>query len=119
MTEINEILYKLFRDKANENITYIELRNDSGAQIIRIPVTDPRVTYTFNRDNQTQVYTILLKGDDSDITLPKIFGSAALYDGSGVGANELATDSFDALAYLNSTVDEVTVTINLSIPQVV
>ena len=119
MTEINASLYKLFRDKANENITYIEIRDNLGVQVIRIPVSDSRVTYTFNRNNQTQVYTILIKGSDSDITLPKVFGGTALYDGSGVGATELAKDTFDALAYLNSVADEVTITINLSIPQVV
>jgi hypothetical protein len=49
MAQITEYAYRQVRDLLESKVGYIELRDDTGAKIIRIPLTDPRVTHTYDR----------------------------------------------------------------------
>lgn len=42
MAEITEYTYMQIRDMLESKIKYIELRDDTGAKIIRIPITENR-----------------------------------------------------------------------------
>ncbi len=117
MAQITEYTYMLIRDLLESKVKYIELRDDTGAKIIRIPLTDPRVTHTYDRTKQEQVYSVLIKGTDVDIPIPTVFASSALFE---------TADSVDALSIetmttfqLNAEVDELTITHRLQVPEVV
>ncbi len=115
MAEITKYTYELIRDLIESKVKYIELRDDTGAKIIRIPITDPRVTHVYDRTKQEQVYSIDIKGTDVDIPIPTIFAKSILLDENG---NELSVEQ-TTLFQLNAEVDELTITHRLQIPEVI
>ena len=116
MAEITEYTYMQIRDMLESKIKYIELRDDTGAKIIRIAVTDERVSHVYDRTKQEQVYSIHIKGTDLDIPIPCTFGGTALFE----TADSIEPISIEATTsfQLNAEVDELTITHSLQIPEV-
>lgn len=116
MSEITNYNYQKIRDLEEALIKYIEIRDNLGVKIIRIPTTDPRVTHVYNRLLQEQVYSVLIKGTDSDIIIPCTIGGSALYE-TAVSTDVLALD-ITTTFQINATEDSCTVIYKLQIPTV-
>ncbi len=116
MAEITNFAYMEIRDLLEGKIKYIELRDDIGAKIIRIPITDERVTHVYDRTKQEQTYSVLIKGTDADIPIPCTFASTALFEtlDSTEAISVEQTTSFQ----LNAEVDELTITHKLQVPEI-
>jgi hypothetical protein len=114
MAEITEYTYMQIRDLLESKIKYIELRDNAGTKIIRIPITDERVTHVYDRTKQEQTYSVLIKGTDADIPIPAIFAKSILLDENG---NELSIEQTTSFQ-LNAEVDELTITHKLQVPEV-
>jgi len=117
MSQISEYNYMKVRDLQESLIKYIEIRDNLGVKIVRIPITDPRVTHTFDRTKQEQTYTILISGSDTDITLPITIGGTALFE-TAISTDELSSETTTAFL-LNATGDTCTITYKLQIPEVI
>lgn len=116
MAEITEYTYMQIRDLLESKIKYIELRDNAGTKIIRIPITDERVTHVYDRTKQEQTYSVLIKGTDADIPIPCTFASTALFEtlDSTEAISVEQTTSFQ----LNAEVDELTIMHKLQVPEV-
>lgn len=119
MAEFSSAGYQAVRDDIQANWSYVELRDNTGTPIIRIPGTDPRLSWTHTAGAQTLKRQALIKGSDSDISslLPKTFASMALFNVAS-GGNALAVESFTNFT-MESTSDQLTVVMNMEVPKVV
>ena len=117
MAEITEYTYELIRDLLESKIKCIELRDNTGTKIIRIPITDERVTHVYDRTKQEQTYSVLIKGTDADIPIPTIFGGTALFE--GIDSTEAISVEQTTSFQLNADVDELTITHKLQVPEVI
>lgn len=119
MAEISANGYQDIRDRIQAGWQYIELRDEAGVPIVRLPESDPRVTWTHDPGAQTLELTVVVKGDDTDIAplLPKTFGSAALYTVSTDG-NPMAVESFTQFT-MSTEADQLTVIFKVEVPQVI
>lgn len=119
MAEISANGYQDIRDRIQAGWKYIELRDAEGAAIVRLPESDPRVTWTHEPGAQTLELTVVVKGDDNDIVslLPKTFGSAALYTVATDG-NPMAVESFTQFT-MSTEADQLTVIFKVEVPQVI
>lgn len=119
MAEISANGYQDIRDRIQAGWKYIELRDAEGAAIVRLPESDPRVTWTHEPGAQTLELTVVVKGDDNDIVslLPKTFGSAALYTVATDG-NPMAVEPFTQFT-MSTEADQLTVIFKVEVPQVI
>jgi len=119
MAEISANGYQDIRDRIQAGWQYIELRDEAGVPIVRLPESDPRVTWTHEPGAQTLELTVVVKGDDADIAplLPKTFGSAALYTVPTDG-DPMAVESFTQFT-MSTEADQLTVIFKVEVPQVV
>lgn len=116
MAEITSTGYQSIRDFIEDDWTYIELRDGSGSAIIRIDVTDPRVSWTHSAGAQTLELTCIIKGSDSDITPPKTFQYSALYSVAS-GGSPHSVEEFTPFT-IGAAEDELTVKHRIEVPQV-
>ncbi len=116
MAEITEYTYMQIRDLLESKIKYIELRDNTGTKIIRIPITDERVTHVYDRTKQEQTYSVLIKGTDEDIPIPTTFGGTALFE--EIDSTEAISVEQTTSFQLNAEVDELTITHKLQVPEV-
>lgn len=114
-TEITNAGYQSIRDFIQGAWTYIELRDEVGTEILRLGVGDSRVSWTHVGDAQTLELQIVIKGDDSEVTLPQTFASSAIY-AEGTAGEELAVESFSNFT-MESIGDELTVIHQIEVPQ--
>lgn len=119
MAEINANGYQDIRDRIEANWTYVELRDGSSAAIVRLPVSDSRVTWTHTPGAQTLELTTVIKGDDTDIAalLPKTFASAALFKVAEAG-DAMVAETFTSFT-MSTAADQLTVIMKVEVPQVV
>lgn len=115
-TEITSAGYQSLRDFVQANWKFIELRDEVGSAILRLGTDDARVTWEHTAGAQTLQLKMIVKGSDSEITLPRTFASSAVYT-SAEGGTELAMESFSDFT-MEETGDELTVIHQLEIPQV-
>ena len=97
---------------------YIEVRDDSaagtgGAPIVRLNVSDPRVTVTDNGTNV--VVQVVLTGSDADVTTPVTARSTAIYDVASGGTARSEEVHVEGDATLSADVDSVTVSHTLTV----
>ena len=116
MSEITTYNYQKIRDLEESLINYIEIHDNLGAKIIRIPITDPRITHIYNRLLQEQTYTILISGSNVDITIPCTIGGSALFE-TAISTDVLSSEVTTTFQ-INATVDTCTITHKLQIPTV-
>ena len=119
MAEISANGYQDIRNRIQAGWQYIELRDEAGVAIVRLPESDPRVTWTHEPGAQTLELTAVVKGDDTDIAplLPKTFGSAALYTVAS-GGEPMAVESFTQFT-MSTAADQLTVIFKVEVPQVI
>jgi len=117
VTEITNAGYQTIRDFIQSNWSYVEIRNSSGAAIIRISTSDSRCSWIHAPGDQVLKLQVIITGSDSDITLPITIAGAAMYDVAS-GGNALAEGTFTA-ATLEADADQVKVEIDIQVPQVV
>lgn len=93
MQEASEALYQDIRDYVQGRIQYLELRDENAAAVMRIPVTDPRVSWDVSVPG---IITLCadITGSDPEITLPVTFKSSAVYV-DAVGGNDRGVDTFE------------------------
>lgn len=117
MAEITSYAYQDLRDYIQSNWKYIELQNESGVAILRLSPTDSRCTWTHNAGDQTLKLQVVIKGSDTDITLPCTFAKSVIFN-IATGGNAISEESFTPFT-LESEQDELTVIHNIQVPQVV
>lgn len=117
MSEIKTAGYQDLRDYIQATWTYIELRDNEGAAIIRLPATDPRVSWTHEPGAQTLELTAVIKGSDPDISLPQAIAGSALFK-VDEGGEAISEETFIAFT-LAAEEDEITIKHQLQVPQVV
>ena len=119
MAEFSSAGYQSVRDLIQANWTFIEVRDNTGTAIVRLPGTDPRVTWTHTAGAQTLKRQVVIKGSDSDISslLPKTFGSVAIFSVAS-GGDVLASETFTNFT-MESTSDQITLVLNMEVPKVV
>lgn len=109
--------YQDIRDHVEATWTYFELRNGSQAPILRLPLSDNRVTWKHLAGSQTLDLEVIIKGSDADVTLPTTFGGAALFKVASGGV-ALSEDPFTPFT-MEATTDQLTLTYRIEIPEVV
>lgn len=116
MAEINTSGYQAIRDFIQSSWQYIELRDDTNAAIVRLSPSDSRVTWTHLSGEQTLKLQIVVKGSESDITVPQTFASSAIYSIS-TGGSAYSVETFTPFT-MESDQDELTVIHSIQVPQV-
>lgn len=117
MAEITSQAYQDLRDYIQSNWQYIELRDDSNNAILRLSPSDNRVMWTNNAGDQTLKLQIVVKGSDSDITLPKTFASSHIFN-VATGGTSFSNETFTPFT-MSTDQDELTVIHSIQVPQVV
>ena len=122
-TEVPEAGYESIRKFIDSGRTtesswdYIELRDSSDAQVIRVSVTgDSRASWTHAAGDQTLTVEIEVAGSDSDIPTGTTFTGSALFNESS-GGSQYSYDGFPD-ATIETTDDTLIVTHNIEVPQV-
>lgn len=141
MAEVTEQAYQDLRQHIVKNWKYIELQDASGNPIIRLSPDDTRVTWvhetikvekeviidydrrgnpipdtvTIEKLPSTLQLQIVVKGSDSEISLPKTFAKSVIYNVATDG-EPLSEESFTPFEMANDQ-DEITVVHNIVVPQ--
>ncbi|MGA4517208.1 hypothetical protein ACPA0F_07960 [Solibacillus silvestris] len=117
MAEITQHGYQGLRSFIESNWKFIELKDTSGAKIVRLSPADPRVTWTHAPGAQTLELSIEVNGSDADITLPKTFASSAIYTGATGTDAVTAVEPFSNFE-MTMAEDQITVRHRIQVPQV-
>ncbi len=117
MSAVTNTGYQDLRDYIQANWVYIELRDNTGTPIMRIPESDTRVTWTHSAGAQVMELTTIIKGSDADVTLPKTFAQAAIFKVAS-GGTALSSEAFTPFTMEAST-DQLTLTYRIEVPEVV
>lgn len=117
MAEITSSAYQDLRDYVQANWKYIELRDEVGTAILRKDTTDARVTWVHGAGESELKLQFVIKGSDSDITIPSTFASSSIYN-VATGGDSYSTESFTPFTF-ESENDELTVVHSIQIPQTV
>lgn len=117
MAEITSAGYQDIRDHVEATWTYHELRDGSAAAIVRLALSDSRVTWTHAANAQTLELTTIITGSDVDITLPQTFAASALYKVATSGS-ALSEESFTQFT-IEATNDQLTIKHRVEIPRVI
>lgn len=101
----------------NSNL-HIELQNDLGEQIVRLPLSDSRVSWTHTQGANPMELSVMLTGSNSDISLPVTVDQGALFP------DETSTDSLGPVLSVSTTqftqdVDKATIKCPIEVPQIV
>lgn len=118
MAAITSAGYQDLRDYIQANWQYIELRDTSGAAVVRLPVSDARVDWVHATNAQTLQLRVILTGSDADVPVPVTFRSGALYKVAG-GGNPFSVETLvEGDALINADPDVVQATLSIQVPQV-
>lgn len=114
MAEIKSAAYSDLRNYIKAEWKYIELQNENDTKIIRLANTDSRVTTSIVNDEVK--LQVVLKGSDTDLTLPITFAKSSVFK-DATTTDVLCEESFTAFA-MESASDELTVIHTIQIPKV-
>lgn len=117
MAEVTAAAYQDLRNYIQANWKYIELQDGNGNAVIRLSPSDSRCTWTNAAGDQTLRLQVVIKGSDSDITKPSTYAKSAIYN-VATGGSPFSVESFTAFT-IESDMDELTVTHNIQVPQIV
>lgn len=141
MTEVTEQAYQDLRQHIIDTWKYIELRDELDNPIVRLSPDDQRVswvhvplkeekeiiidydrrgnpitdTVTIDKLPSTLQLQIVVKGSDSEISLPKTFAKSVIYNVATDG-EPLSVESFTPFEMANDN-DQITVVHNIEVPQ--
>ena len=109
--------YKWIREALIRNSSlHIELQDGNGNTIVRLPLSDSRVSWTHAQGDNPMELSVEITGSDSDITLPVTIDQGVLFpDGS-------STDSLHAVVDVATTIleqdgDKAAIRCLIAIPQ--
>jgi len=110
--------YQSLRDHIESDWDYVELRATEGGVVWeRLKIsTDARCVWTHAPGAQTLELTIVISGDDADITLPETFAESVIYD-VAIAGSELSKNTFTSVV-MDDLADELTVKHQIQVPQV-
>lgn len=111
MSEVNTDGYTELRGYIETNWD-VQLYDETQTTVLTLDPSDPRVGAVDSHPNLT--YTIVLSGDDVDITTPQTISGGRLVSGATVVAPNEAFAEGDAT--LGAAGDEVTVTVTFTMP---
>ncbi len=117
MAEITSAGYQSIRDLIEANWLYIELRDSNGDAVVRLPLSDSRVSWTHEAGAQTLILTAVVIGSDSDIPVPTVFGSSAIYKVASNG-DALSVEELPVQFSILTDLDQLTVHHSIAIPEV-
>lgn len=115
MAEITNYAYQDLRDYIKSNWQFIELQDDQNNPIIRLSPSDSRVKSEIEGNNVK--LTVVIKGNDTDITSPSTFAKSVIYD-VATGGQPISEESFTPFT-IESDQDELTVIHTIQVPQLV
>lgn len=113
--EIKEAGYQKIRDFIQANWKYIEIRTSTGTKIVRLTTGDSRVNWTHIANARVLELTVILKGSDSDIALPKTFGGSALFDVASEGT-AYSEETFTPFT-METAEDQITIKHRVQVPK--
>ena len=116
MAEIKAAGYQDLRDHIEATWTYHELRDVAGDPIVRLALSDSRVTWTHTPGAQVLELTTIITGSDVDITLPQDFAGSALYKVATVGS-ALSEETYTQFT-IEATNDVLTIKHRVEVPKV-
>lgn len=105
------------RQLIQENWQYIEVRDESDDPILRVDLTDARVTIVNDYTDNPLTIQLFLMGGDSDIGVGTKVKSAHLYD-VDVDGDALVEVVYSTPVEFTSELDELAININLQIPKI-
>jgi hypothetical protein len=114
-TAVTAAGYTDLRQYAAATWTFISIRN-GGAEVLRLPLSDSRVTLASNGDANPMTIQVALAGSDSDVNLPFTATGSALFKVAS-GGSALHIDTF-ATATLSVDGDTLTVQHHIQIPPI-
>lgn len=115
-SEISAAGYQDLRDYASSNWGYIELRNNSGSPILRLGISDNRVSWKHQSGAQELILEITLTGSDNDISTPVTIAGSAVFKAAS-GGSAMSEDTFAAVT-LEDPLDKVTIQHKIQMPQI-
>jgi hypothetical protein len=113
MAELTEAGYQLLRDHLQANCRYVEVKNERGARLWLMPITDPRCSWTHAPGARTLELTLTFKGSEQE---PATIAGIALYADEN-GTTSLSTETFSQFAITNSA-DVLTIRYHIQVPKV-
>lgn len=118
MAEITNAGYQSIRNHMENTWKYIELRDDQGQAILRLGTDDPRVSFTHAPGAQTLELSVVIKGDDAEVSLPQKFNSSVIFNEVTGGEAMTPVEEF-ALFEMTTTEDQITVRHRIEVPRMV
>lgn len=122
-SEIREAGYETIRDwlASASGWDYVALIDDTGAEVTRISISgDSRAAWVHADGSQVLEAEIQISGSDSDIPTPTTFLESASYQvDASTGGTEMARDAFSDQATISQDADDLTITHQVEIPEVV
>lgn len=116
MAEITSSAYADLRNHIESNWKHIELQDETGTPVVRLSPSDSRVSWTHSAGSQILTLQVVVKGSDTDISVPQTFAKSVIFNVAS-GGNALSTESFTAFT-METDQDELTVTHSIQVPQV-
>ncbi|MHA6251948.1 hypothetical protein [Oceanobacillus sp. CAU 1775] len=133
MAEITEKAYESIRAHLVETITRVELQDESGEQILNRPIaTDDRFTwihptkevqtgwddlgnqiYSTIPDTDTLQLEMVIKGSDSNLTLPVTFAQSVLSSDT----EDFSVEAFEPFSMTQAD-DQITIVHSVEVPKV-
>lgn len=114
--DLNAAGYAYLRTTAPLDTLELEIRVDATTALVTLDATDPRLTVTEDAANGRTVWTLVLSGDDAEVTtagLPVTVDRGVLKLPDGTVASNVET--FTPFT-LGAAEDEVTITLNGNLP---
>ena len=115
MAEITGTAYQDIRDYIQGNWSYIALKSDVNAEIMRIKTDDSRVKWLHGQGAQTLILELRLTGLDFK-TKPQKISKVELYKESS-GGTPLVSESFTTVT-IEVDADKITINLSIQVPQV-
>lgn len=123
MAAITNAGYQDLRDRIQANWTFIEVRDASalgtgGAAIVRLPISDARVTWVHAAGAQALQLRVVLTGSDADVPVPVTARSSAIYTVATLGTPMSAEVLAEGDASINASADKITITHTIEVPDI-
>lgn len=118
MAAITSAGYQDLRDYIEATWRYIEVRDTTGAAIVRLSPADPRVSWQHAPGDQTLKLRVILTGSDADVPVPVTARSSAIFRVATGGSAHSAEVMVEGDAPINAEPDSVTITHSIQVPQI-
>jgi len=117
--EFNSNGYEWIRETLIRNSSiHIELQNDNGNAIVRLPLSDSRVSWTHTQGNNPMELSVEINGSDSDIPLPVTIDQGVLFP-NGSSTDSLGPVQSVSTTELTQDADKATIKCPLEVPKIV